>query len=530
MKYPFLFASIFFIIITLVIFQSCTPNNPSNSTPEKPNIVLIYADDLGKGLLSIEGQKIIKTPHIDQLAKDGMRFTNAYSAMFCAPARATLITGLHDLHADAFEIPGAGIYKRISTGEATLAEIDSTIKSVSTPIPDHQKFIGNIAKEAGYTTGQFGKLEWGFSATMDQMTRHGWDHYLGYLDHQRAHGFYPPFLFEDGKIRYFEGNTLANCGKSIERETDKAYQERWDMTGKATYSQDIFMDGVHKFLHDNKERPFFLYFPTQLPHGPVSIPEVHPDFVNNDSLTQIEKEYASMVKLLDDNVGEIIQTLRELDLTDNTIVIFTGDNGHEIYYAQEGRVVKPYTNMETGIRFDDLTDKYYSEIAGDVFDGNNGRAGMKRSNLQGGIEVPLIIKWPGKVKANSTSDRLVASYDFMSTLSDMVENKSLSETDGTSYYNTLIGKKEENDRGYLVYSSFQGPTLINSGGWKLRMYYPKNIFELYYLPDDFREENNLADQNPEIVSELKALLLEECEGDYINGFFTNAKNQIAYRR
>jgi len=136
------------------------------------------------------------------------------------------------------------------------------------------------------------------------MKRHGWDYYLGYLDHIRAHGFYPPYLFENGKLKEITGNSLTNCGKSGEPETNETYQERWDMTGKEVYSQNIFMENILDFIRAGKSNPFFLYFPTQLPHGPVSIPEVHPDFVDNENLTQIEKEYASMVKLLDDNVGQ----------------------------------------------------------------------------------------------------------------------------------------------------------------------------------------------------------------------------------
>jgi len=497
----------------ILICISCSPKEIGK---EKPNIILIYADDLGIGMLGHEGQQIITTPNIDRLANEGLRFERAYSNMLCAPARASLITGLLDTHEDRFQITSGGAYKQIKDGGASYSDVDKKINDALSPVPVEQVFLGEVAKNAGYVTGQFGKLEWGFSATDNQMKRHGWDHYMGYFDHQRAHGFYPPFLFEDGLQVAIEGNTLLNSGKSGEPETEANFKERWDMEGKAIYSQDIFMDKALSFIDDNKDNPFFLYFPTQLPHGPVSIPKVHPDFENDERLTQIEKEYASMVKLLDDNVDQIMQRLSELNIEDNTIIIFTADNGHEIYYSKEGRVLKPYTNMTTGERFDDLERKYYSESGGDVFDGNGGRAGLKRSNLQGGINVPLIVKWPGKIKAGSTSERLVANYDILATIAEITGFKNDYQTDGMSFYPELMGK-ESIEHEFVAYSSFIGPALITNDGWKIRTHLSKNAFELYYLPNDFREEANLAEKYPAKFEALKAKLLEACDGDFNNG-------------
>jgi len=358
------------------------------------------------------------------------------------------------------------------------------------------------------------------------MKRHGWDYYFGYLDHIRAHGFYPPFLFENGEMVEIKGNTLVNCGKSGEPETPETYAERWDMTGKGTYSQNLFMDKVLEFLSRNKDLPFFLYFPTQLPHGPVSVPEVHPDFEQDTRLTQIEKEYASMVKFLDDNIGQIMHKLESLDIDDKTIVIFTSDNGHEIYYEMEGRIHKPYTNMTTGEIFDNLVNKYYSDIGGDVFNGNNGRAGLKRSNLQGGIEVPLIIRWPDKIHPGRVYEKLIANYDLLPTIAAITGFSDRFEVDGISFFNVLNGNGDFVGHKYLVYSSFTGPTLITNDGWKIRSYLEKNIFELYFLPDDYREENNLASRYPEKLEELKNKLLSECDGNYTNGLYSAGRSQI----
>lgn len=514
---------VFFLCFILALTISCSRNE---NRPDKPNIILVYADDLGIGLLGHEGQLLIQTPHIDKLAKEGLRFQNSYSCMLCAPARASLLSGFHDCHANKFEITNAGIYKKISTGEYSPAEVETMINATLSPIPEEYVFLGEVAKKAGYRTAQFGKLEWGFASSDYQMTRHGWEYYFGYLDHVRAHGYYPPFLFENGKLVEIEGNTLINCGKSIEPETALAYEERWNMEGKELYSQKMFMDSILDYISTNKDHPFFLFFPTQLPHGPVSVPEIHPDFSTNDSLTQIEKEYASMVKMLDDNVGQIMDKLKSLHIENNTIVIFTSDNGHEIYYEQQGRVHKPYTNMETGKTFDNLESKYYSTLGGDIFDGNNGRAGLKRSNLQGGIEVPLIIRWPNTIPPGKVSDRLVANYDLLPTIAEICGYEGPVNGDGLSFYQELTGKDPVDEHDFIVYSSFYGPTLITNEGWKLRTFLKEDIFELYYLPDDYREENDLSGEYPALLNELKNELFKACDGDFNNGLYRIDISQI----
>ncbi|SIN74013.1 Arylsulfatase A [Algoriphagus halophilus] len=506
------------MIASLCIVISCNEKDSSENELTPPNIILIYADDLGIGLLGQEGQQIITTPHIDRLAKEGIRFNRAYSNMLCAPARASLITGLHDSHQEGFPINEGGAYKY-----ATSSNLDSIERALNDKLTlgEDPIYLGEVAQKMGYTTAQFGKLEWGFSATDQQMKAHGWDYYLGYLDHIRAHGFYPPFLFENRKMVHYPRNTHLDAGKSKEPETPEHFEERWDMKGKEVYSEDIFMEGILNFLEENQENPFFLFFPTQLPHGPVSIPKVHPDFINDDRLTQIEKEYASMVKLLDDHVGQIMDKLNELDLRENTLVIFTSDNGHEIYYSQEGRTLKPYTNMETGERFDNYEHKYYSDLAGDVFNGNGGRAGLKRSNLEGGIRVPMIASWPSKIEAGSVSNLLIANYDLLATLAEVVGYEGNLKTDGISFYQELIGNQEDDHHEFVVYSSFTGPTLITNDGWKLRTYLPKESFELYYLPEDFKEEHDLATKFPEKLMELKETLLNACDGNFQNGWYGN---------
>ncbi len=508
------FLNIIFLILLLGAF-SCKSEKPA----QKPNVILIYADDLGRGLLGTYGQEIIKTPNIDRLADEGMRFDNAYGCMLCAPARASLITGMHDCHSNEWNITKAGIYKKLDR-ELTLDEIKEKIHNVAIPAKENDVFLGQVAQKAGYTTAEFGKLEWGFATTPERIARHGWDYHFGYYDHVRCHGFYPPFLFENGKKVEVRGNTRVDCGKTGEPETSETYKNRWNMNGKAVYSENIIMDKLLRFIENNNpqktDSPFFIYFPTQLPHGPVAIPKVHPDFIHNENLTEIEKEYASMVKMLDDDVGRIRTKLEELNIADNTIIIFTSDNGHEIYYSQEGRCSKNWHKSLSGEPYDNIKTKFYSHLNGDIFNGNDGMAGLKRSNWEGGTRVPLFWYWKDKIKPGVVSNQMVSNYDFLNTLAEIVGKKQVEGKDGISYFKTLLGGKSE-VRDYSVYSSFMGPALVTKDGWKLRYYSQKDVFQLYYLPDDYREENDLSELNQDKVEKLKTILLEECEGDWING-------------
>jgi len=492
---------------------------------QKPNIIFIYADDLGRGLLSIYGQKIIKTPNIDRLAQQGIRFDNVYGCMYCAPARASLITGMHDCHQNLWNITDGGIYKKLDHG-LTFNEIKDKINSVAMPAKNDEIFLGQVAQNAGYITAEFGKLEWGFSTTFERIKRHGWDYHFGYYDHVRCHGFYPPFLFENGVKITIPGNTRIDCGKTGEPETPEVYKERWNMSGKAVYSENIIMKKLLKFMDDNQPgktgKPFFIYFPTQLPHGPVSIPKVHPDFKNNSSLTEIEKEYASMVKMLDDDVGRIYTKAEELGILKNTIIIFSADNGHEIYYSMKDRCSKNTNRSLSGQIYDNVKTKFYSELNGDIFDGNDGMAGLKRSNWEGGARVPLCWYWKGKIEPGQVCSQMISNYDLLNTIAEITGQKQIENKDGVSYAKILWGEKC-NTRDYTVFSSFMGPALVTKDGWKLRYFSPKNLFQLYYLLNDYREENDLSVIHPKKLEQLKTILLKECDGNLDNGLYSAQK-------
>lgn len=483
---------------------------------EKPNVIFIYADDLGKGMLSVYGQKHITTPNIDKLVEEGTSFSHAYGCMVSAPARASLITGYHDCHTDKWKISNGGRYINCED-ENEIRNVEKEIDKNDVILDERDVYLPQVFKKAGYTTAQIGKLEWGFTATRHQMKAHGWDYYYGYLDHVRCHGFYPPWLFDNGKMVKIAGNELKNCGKSIENETTETYSHRHNMGGKVIYSQNLFLDKIISFINDNKDKPFFLFHPTQLPHGPVAAYEIYPEIHNNLKLTSIEKEYASMVKMLDIHVGIIMQELQKLGLDEKTIIIFSSDNGHEIYYSQKGKVEKPYRNLKTGELFDDFENKYYSDLSGDIFNGNASMAGLKRSNLEGGVNVPLTFYWKNNINSNTVCTELVSNYDLLPTFADMLNIRLELPKSGTSMWKVITQKEKLENYRYIVFSSNIGPAIIENSGWKLRYYYSKDVLELYNLNIDPQERNDLSNKYPHIVERLKSTLLKECKGNFSNG-------------
>lgn len=481
----------------------------------KPNIIYIYADDLGRGMLSCYGQKQFVTPNIDRICDQGMQFERAYGCAFCAPARASLITGIHDCHAGGWSFSRAGIYNELNVTK-TLDEIYEQVNnSIFNDIPS-QQYLPHILKKKGYYTGEIGKLEWGFATSKDDIQKHGWDYHFGYYDHQQCHGFYPPYLFEDGEVINIEGNLYADCGKNAAEESEENYKKRWDMTGKAVYSQDIFDEKIVKFIEQHKEEPFFLYHPSQLPHGPVSIPRVNEQVKDNKELSNIEKEYASMVLRLDDTVGLIFKTLERLNLLDNTMIIFSSDNGHEIYYEQEGRC-SSHCNLRTGKKFDEITESYTSIAVNDIFNGNDSMKGKKRSNSEGGVRIPYLVSWKNHIKEGAKSSRLIANYDLMATFADLMEVDLPEGKDGISFLDELLGRKTEDEHKYVVYASHRGPGLTTNDGWKIRYLSDTKDFELYDLKTDYQEKNNLAKAQPMKLRELAKYLLKECDGNFDNG-------------
>lgn len=476
---------------------------------QRPNVILIFADDLGPGLLGSQGQQLITTPHLDQLAAEGITFTNYYGGVFCAPSRWTLHTGMHDGRLGGWKHNQSGLLikndKAGMSEDESLAQLNAYVRETSAPIPDHEVFLAQVAQQAGYQTAQFGKLDVGFLTNHERVKRFGWDEYEGFYSHSRCHGFYPAYLWRNGKKFFLPGNTRPDCGKMSEKGDEPVGE------GGETYSQNVFIEGILKYLRENKDKPFFLYHPTQLPHGPVAIPELHPDYAEYPSLSLAEKKYASMVKMLDDHVGMIMNELKVLGIDENTLVVFTSDNGHELYYGPKSTFAKRFPDGSPA-NLDDK--KWRTSECGDVFDGAGGRAGLKRSGYQGGMQCPLIARWPGKIAQGRESNHLSAHYDFLATLADVVGGNVPKGKDSVSYLPTLLGDKQEAMHDHVVvnnnFTRMGSSALITNEGWKLIEVDRKtDQYQLYNIREDNEERFNLATKHPERVASLKKILLSE---------------------
>jgi len=489
------------------------------ATSERPNIVLIYADDLGMGMLGHKGQKIVSTPNIDKLAAEGMSFSNYYGNTYCAPARWSLITGMHDgrkgsgshtkggfiVNLDKENLPAAEWKKRYD------AHIAAREKAV--PHPKNEVFLGQVAQQAGYKTAQFGKLDIGFLTWHERITRHGWDHYVGYYDHQRAHGFYPTYLWKNGEKLPLKGNTSPTAGKRSEKGNEPVG------TAGTTYSQEVLLKEMLSFMRDNKDQRFFLYHPTQLPHGPVAVNKLHADYADRKDLTLSEKKYATMVKMLDDHVGALMSELNALGLDEKTVVFFTSDNGHETYYYNKDNRA-PKRDYRRLLKADgtkaNLTDnKWRTNNGGDSFNGAAGMSGLKWCAFEGGIHCPMIARWPNKIKAGSTTNHLATHYDFMATLASLAGTKSPANKDTRSYHAALLGQPVESPHEWIFINctgSTSNSTLITKDGWKLLQLKDKS-FQLYSTKNDHLEAEELSAKHPEIVEKLKPIFMQQLNSE-----------------
>ena len=492
-----LFSLIFLILLTLW------------APGKKPNVILIFADDLGIGLLGSHGQKLIKTPHLDRLAAEGMSFTNYYGPVFCAPSRWSLLTGMHDARQGGWSHTRGGLPIQRDAGKITEEQYQTQLaelKKNALPIPDKEVFLAQIAQKAGYKTAQFGKLDNGFLTWNERVERYGWDFHEGYYCHVRCHGFYPPYLWRNGVRFDLPGNTNPYCGRTSEKGDEPP------SFGGETYSQNVFIEGILKFIREHKDEPFFLYHPTQLPHGPVAIPEIHPDYLDHLTLSNAEKKYASMVKMLDDHVGLIMKELKAQGIDQNTLVAFTSDNGHELYYGPKPQFQRQVlANGEKA----NLTDKKWrTSEQGDVFDGAAGRAGLKRAGYQGGMQCPMIIRWPGKIAPGTKTNHLSAHYDFFATIADLGQVKVPAGKDSLSYLPTLLGEPQKKTHDYVVinnkFNRMGKSALISKDGWKL-IDLGKDQYQLYNTSEDNEERHNLAAAHPDRLKNMAAILKQELQ-------------------
>lgn len=406
------------------------------SAPRNPNIVFIMLDDLGWGDIGCHGQKYIRTPNIDNLATEGMRFTDAYAgAAVCAPSRAVLMTGLHGGHAPV----------RANAGTIPILGEDVT--------------VAEVLKKAGYATGGFGKWGLGDARTSGIPTKQGFDEFFGYLHQVHAHTYYPDFLW-DGESKY--------------------------ELKKGEYSADVIARRTTDFIRKNKDRPFFAYACWTLPHGRFEVPDVDP--YAKEDWPEGHKTYAAMITRADRQIGELLALLGELQLERDTVVIFTSDNG-----AHMGK--------DKGFEF---------------FRSNAHLRGEKGEVYEGGIRVPFIVRWPGRVKAGSTNATPIAFCDMLPTLAEIAGAKH-GRVDGVSIVPAISGKPQP-PREFLywehnVYDQKGGQfradrrlQAVRHGDWKAVRPKAGAPLELYNLRSDPGESTNVADKNPAIVAKIEAYL------------------------
>ncbi len=448
-----------------------------NTESRRPNIILINADDLGYAGLGCYGQELILTPNIDKMATDGMRFTDFYSPnTVCVPSRVGLLLGMHPGHSpirDNFPPHTENFGKHMNSHPGWPPKLPT---------------IGRVMKDAGYKTAQFGKLEAGIPMDKGMMTEHGWDYWFGFKETDEAAQYYPHELLwkNDRKIIYPE-----NEGDSISRPGI--------LGDKGVYSQKLFVQEIENYIRKNRDSTFFVYFPTQIPHGrsprdgdQIQLPEIGQ--YAGEEWTHHEKLYAAMVSRLDSDVGRIISLLKELDIDENTIVLFTSDNGDE--------------------------NSYYKRT--DRFDATGPLKGKKRYLYEGGIRVPMIALWPGTIVPDTESDIPAAGWDFMSTLADLADVSPPAHTDGISLVPILTGNITElAQRDYLYWEYHMGKQqAVRIGNYKgIRIGGTEEPIELYDLSSDLGENNNIADEHPALVNQIDSIMLAARAGSPFNKYW-----------
>ena len=432
----------------------------SAASGRPPNIVYIMSDELAYYELSHMGNPYIKTPRIDAMAKDGIRFTHAFAAApVCAPLRCNLMTGKHAGHTSV----------RANDG--------------GTPLRADEVTIASLLKKKDYSTGGFGKWGAGGRDSTGVPEKHGFDIFYGYYDQVHAHSFYPPYLIRNSEEVKLAGNEGGRSGK--------------------TYSHYAIMEEGLKFIRDNREKPFFCYLPITPPHGMYDIPRDDPAWehygneawMKDDKISQDVKNYAAMVTMVDDNVGQVFDLLAELNLSNDTIVFFSGDNGGQDRFRSPKHprgFFGPNKNPVTGVEF----------------------RGGKGSLYEGGLRIPFLVQWPGRIQPGQVSDLMFAQYDILATLSALAGAKAPSDTDGISILPTLLGTGENSAKQKLhphFYWEFGNMQAVRIQNWKGIHIRNKKEWELYDLDSDISETTNLAADHPGIIAKMTTVIEESHE-------------------
>lgn len=448
---------------------------------QQPNIIFIFADDLGYGSVGAYGQQKIKTPHIDGMAKEGMKFTNFYANSLCAPSRASLITGLSTAKVqirDNYEL--GGFADSLEFGQMPLAA-----NSVTFPL---------LLKQAGYTTALIGKWGLGGPNSTGTPNRQGFDFFYGYLDQKQAHNHYPSHLWRN-EIWEELPNGYFYLHQQLKAGADPFDRKSYEAFKGPVYASDTLTSEALKFIKEHRSKPFMLYLSYTIPHLALQVPE--------ESLQQYLGKfeetphsgsylphfaplsaYAAMITRMDSYIGDLLKLLKELEIDENTLVIFTSDNGPE--------------RTGNNIEFFNAKDKLRGE---------------KGSLYEGGIRVPFIVRWPGKVKSGVATNHIAALWDMLPTFCEIagISVKNLN-TDGISILPELTGNGRQEKHSHLYWETHRygnGIQAVRFGNWKAvrsNMHKAeKGNIELYNLETDIEEKNNVAAYYPQLIQKATEL-------------------------
>ena len=435
---------------TVLISLPCASGG--DDLPDKPNIIWIMCDDLGYGDLGCFGQQTVATPNLDQLAQEGMRFTDFYAGCtVCRPSRLSLWTGKHMGHTPI----SSNANYHFKPEDVTVAE---------------------LLRKEGYRTGGVGKWAIGGVGTSGFPLKNGFDFWMGYLDQGEAHNYYPTHLWRNEQKYPLAGNVLSKHPASGGRVASR----------KVTWSHPIMTEQAFGFIRENREQPFLLHVHWTIPHANNEGGRVHgdgmevPDYgsYENRDWKNTSKGQAAMVTWMDRDVGRLVALLRELKIDHRTLVFFTSDNG---------------PHSEGGHRHE-------------VFDANGPLRGFKRDLYEGGIRVPTIGWWPGVVKPGTTCSEPLAFWDFLPTACQLAGAEVPGDVDGISFLNALRGR-EQKSHEYL-YWKFGGKQALRTGHWKAVQMDGRKKVELYDLEQDLAEEKNVAGQYPGVVQRIRKLMLQ----------------------
>ena len=482
------------LLLAAPCFAADAPK-PAVTSARPPNVVFFLADDLGLGDLSCYGQQRFRTPNIDRLAAEGMKLTVHYAGnAVCAPSRAVFMTGLH---------PGHALIRNNK-------EMRQQFGEGQYPLPPDTVTLPKLLKQAGYTTGAFGKWGLGGPGSTGEPLKQGIDRFFGYNCQAVAHNYYPTYLWDDDKKVPLDNPPFA-AHQKLPAGADPTKPQSYAQYAGKQYAPDLIGQQAVRFVRDNKDKPFFLYYPTTVPHLALQVPE--------DSLAEYAGKlpdepyaggrylphrtpraaYAAMVTRMDREVGRLLDTLKELGLDEQTIVVFSSDNGP--LYDQLGGTDTDFFNSARGLR------------------------GRKGSLYEGGVRVPGLVRWPGKIAPGSTSDRVSGFEDWLPTLLELTgqADKTPKGVDGVSLAPTLLGKPQpERPFLYREFPAYGGQQSVRAGNWKAvrqnlnpaprqqqRQPFQPGGIELYDLAKDPNETADVAAQNPEVVARLTALMKEQ---------------------